>query len=551
MWLIPPGALAGVLAIGLFFSSAQIRSSLAWYGLVAVALTAVTSAVTMRRLRTSDSARRTQAATEAREYYARREAALLGRLADQRSTTRWMADELLPAAVARLQKGESASDIMQSVSFGDHLDDEFTEALKGALRTLLEAVEAEESTRDSSQRALVAVARRVQAIVHQLAKDLHAMQILHGTDIVVSRGLQDIDHRNALIGRLAASIAVLGDARPGRQWSKAIPLYDVLRGAMSRIVDYPRVRLQAVTEVAVIGPGAEPLIHLLAELLDNATTFSPPHTPVEVTASEVPSGIAIEIEDRGVGLTEEVRQRIDRVMTQSATGIFLAGLGEVTQLGLPVVSRLAREHGCEVDLRTSAYGGVRAVILVPRRLITTVPQPVMRAPHENHRKRSGGPGFPTPPPPPTIIPPAPDPMPERASVPAPARTPAPAPAPASTARHAAPTASSQAPAAPSPSPSVPSSAPFTTAPFTASADSGATDVGEPGKTVNGLPQRRRASPVPTPVVRTGSTPPEAPALPRRNGTPRQPGLMWEAFNGEKRTAADPSTPHSDPSDEVE
>lgn len=176
---------------------------------------------------------------EAQEYYAQREAALIGRLADQRATTVWLAEELLPAAVARLQKGDPASEILQSVSYGEHLDGEFTEALQGALQTLLEAVEAEENTRDSSQRALVAVARRVQAIVHQLAKDLHTMQIVHGTDLVISRGLQDIDHRNALIGRLAASIAVLGDARPGRQWSKAIPLYDVLRGAMSRIVDFP------------------------------------------------------------------------------------------------------------------------------------------------------------------------------------------------------------------------------------------------------------------------------------------------------------------------
>ncbi|MET9606698.1 sensor histidine kinase [Streptomyces sp. NPDC006512] len=462
----------------MLLSPAQIWTTVAWCGLAAVVLTAVTSAETARRLQSAQAARHAQANAEAYEYHARREAALLGRLADQRATTVWLAEELLPAAVARLQKGDPASDILQAVSFGNHLDDEFTEALRGALQKLLEAVEAEEYTRDSSQRALVAVARRVQAIVHQLAKDLHAMQILHGTDVVVSRGLQDIDHRNALIGRLAASIAVLGDARPGRQWSKPIPLYDVLRGAMSRIVDYPRVKLQAVAEVAVIGPGAEPLIHLLAELLDNATTFSPPHTPVEVTASEVPSGIAIEIEDRGVGLTEEVRQHVERVMAQSASGIQLSGLGEVTQLGLPVVSRLAREHGCEVDLRTSAYGGVRAVVLVPRRLITTVPQPVVRVQEPGRRRRAGGPVLPRPTPVRNVVP----------------------------------------------------------------------DPVEVRQTVNGLPQRRRESPVPKPVVLATPTPPAAPAS---RGNSRQPGLMWEAFNGEKRSLADPSTPHSEPSDEVE
>ncbi|MEW2634585.1 sensor histidine kinase [Streptomyces sp. NPDC048389] len=480
-WLIPSGALAGAFAVALIFVPAQTRTPVAWCGLAAVVLTVITSAETVRRTRAADAARYAQAVSEAQAYCAQREAALIARLSDQRATTVWMAEELLPAAVARLQRGDPASEILQSVRLGEHLDSEFTEALRTALRSLLEAVEAEEYTRDSAQRALVAIARRVQAIVHQLAKDLRAMQILHGTDVVVSHGLQDIDHRNALIGRLAASIAVLGDARPGRQWSKAIPLYDVLRGAMSRIVDYPRVKLRSVTEVAVVGPGAEPLIHLLAELLDNATTFSPPDTPVDVTASEVPSGIAIEIEDRGVGLTEEVRQRVDRVMAQASSGIQLAGLGEVTQLGLAVVSRLAREHGLDVDLRTSAYGGVRAVVLVPRSLITTVQQPAPKA-QPPARQPTYGPIVPSPTPP----------------------------------------------------------------------RSGAPDAVEPEATVNGLPQRRRETPVPKPVVRTTPQPPAAPAaFPGTNGTPRQPGLMWEAFSGEKRSSAEASTENSEPSDEGE
>ncbi|GAA2498400.1 ATP-binding protein [Streptomyces gobitricini] len=480
-WLIPSGVLAGACAIALFYVPAQIRTPVAWCGIVAVVLTAVTTAETARRAHSAQVAHYARASAEVQQHYAQRETALLARLSDQRATTVWLAEKLLPAAVARLQKGEPVAEILQSVSFGGHLDTEFAEALRAALRTLLEAVDAEERTRDSSQRALVAIARRVQAIVHQLAKDLRDMQILHGTDVVVSHGLQDIDHRNALIGRLAASIAVLGDARPGRQWSKAIPLYDVVRGAMSRIVDYPRVKLQSVTEVAVVGQGAEPLIHLLAELLDNATTFSPPQAPVEVTASEVPSGIAIEIEDRGVGLTEEVRERIDRVMAQASSGIDLADLGEATQLGLPVVSRLARENGLDVDLRTSAYGGVRAVVLVPRRLITTVQQPVPKV-RQFAPKPSGAPTVPRP---------------------------------------------------------------------TMTRDAAA-DSGRAGQTVNGLPQRRRESPVPKPVVRTTPHPPTTPPpSPGTAGAPRQPGLMWEAFSGEKRPSTDPSIRTSESSDEGE
>lgn len=480
-WLISPAVLAGACGISLILIPAQIRLPVAWCGIAAVVLTAVTSAWTARRARSAETARHARATAGVQQYYAQRETALLGHLFDQRATTVWLAEELLPAAVARLQKGEPASEILHSVSFGEHLDSEFAEALRAALRTLLEAVEAEEQTRDASQRALVAIARRVQAIVHQLAKDLHEMQILHGTDVVVSYGLQNVDHRNALIGRLAASIAVLGDARPGRQWSKAIPLYDVLRGAMSRIVDYPRVKLQSVTEVAVVGPGAEPLIHLLAELLDNATTYSPPNTPVEVTASEVPSGIAIEIEDRGVGLTEEVRERIDRIMARASAGnTNLADLGETTQLGLPVVSRIAREHGLDVFLRTSAYGGVRAVVLVPRRLITTVQQPAPKF-QQPAPKLTGAPTVPRP---------------------------------------------------------------------TMTRDAAADSV-EVKQTANGLPQRRRQSPVPTPVVRTTPHPPAAPAASSgKAGTGRQPGLMWEAFNGD-RPGTTPSSQTSEPSDKGE
>ncbi|MCH0542269.1 ATP-binding protein [Streptomyces sp. MUM 203J] len=484
-WLIPPGVLAGACGIALLAVPAEIRLPVAWSGLAAVVLTALTSALTARRARASEAARHARATSGVQQFYAQREAALFRRLADQRTTVVWLAEELLPAAVARLRRGEPTTEIVRTIQFGDHIDAEFAEALRGALRTLLDAVELEERTRDSSQRALVAIARRVQAIVHQLGKELHEMQMLHGTDLVVSRGLQTIDHRNALVGRLAASIAVLGDSRPGRQWSKPITLYDIIRGGMSRIVAYPRVKLQSIAEVAIIGRGAEPLMHLLAELLDNATTFSPPNSPVQVNASEVPTGVAIEIEDRGVGLTEEVRHRVERTMERSAAGhIDFSDLGETTQLGMPVVARLAKEHNFVVDLRTSAYGGVRAVVLVPRGLITTIAPPALkfqpRAP--KHRR----------------------------------------------------------------APDVPNTPPVPSVPRPAPTRDGAADSAELPTTTNGLPQRRRHSPVPTPVVRTSPEPPPAPSRRRT----RPPGLMWEAFKG-IRPSSDPDSPTSEPSDKGE
>ncbi len=174
----------------------------------------------------------------------------------------------------------------------------------------------------------------------------------------------------------------------------------------------------------------------------------------------------VEIEDRGVGLTEEVRQRVERVMAQSQRTIQLASLGEVTQLGLPVVSRLAREHGCEVHLRTSAYGGVRAVVLVPRNLITTMPPSALR-PNDFARRRANGPTGPVS----GLYRPAGGP-----TRPAPVPTPTPPPLP---------------------SPAL------------------AMETGEVRKAPNGLPQRRRESPVPIPVVVTGPTPPPYRSPPSR------------------------------------
>ncbi len=477
-WLIPPGVLAVACGIALFLVPAEIRPTVAWCGLAATALAAAASAVATRRERAAEATRHTRGKAALEQHHARREAALHKRLADQHAAVLWLAEDMLPVALKRLRKNTPASEIVLATDFGDHLDPQFAGALRTALRRLLEAAEMEELTRDSSQRALVAIARRVQAIVHQLGKDLHDMQMVHGTDVVLAESLQSVDHRNALVGRLAASIAVLGDSRPGRQWQKPIALYDVIRGGMSRIVDFPRVQLQSVVEVGVLGRGAEPLMHLLAELLDNATTFSPPSSPVLVSASEVPTGVAIEIEDRGVGLTEEVRERIERIMADALDGrLDLSKLGETTQLGMPVISRLARDNNLVVDLRRSAYGGVRAVVLVPRDILTTVPAYFRR--WERMAKYRFPPGA---------------------------------------------------------------------AAATATATDGVPDSAEGLQTSSGLPQRRRHTPVQTPIVCTSPTPP-APS--KKSGPRRPPGLMWEAFKGVTSYDEDLDSHISEPSDKGE
>ncbi|MFG3496502.1 sensor histidine kinase [Streptomyces sp. NPDC047928] len=351
VWLLPAAATAVATVVTVVLVSASARLPVGVVGAVAAVVVAVLGAEVGRRGRVIEGLRQTVAARDTA-------------LARSRAETAHLAGTLLPGAVEQLRGGEFPEDVVASLSAPDeHL---------AVVRVVVDAVVAEEDLRESAQRAFVNIARRVQAIVHQQAQELREMEDRHGSSPEVFGDLLRIDHGTALIGRLADSIAVLGGARPGRQWSRAVPLYSVLRGAMSRIIDYQRVELHSVTEVAVTGPAVEPLIHALAELLDNATRYSPPQTKVHLTAVDVQSGIAVEIEDGGVSMSEEARKRAERMLRQAQQGIDLNDLGETPRLGLAVVGRLAQAYGFQVSLRSSAYGGVRAVVVVPQELITTV-----------------------------------------------------------------------------------------------------------------------------------------------------------------------------------
>jgi signal transduction histidine kinase len=362
--LIPAALMVLCTVAAILLVTPHARRAVAVCGLVAVIAVGLACAEIGRRGRAIDQLRWRQVATEQE---------LARRLELQEAETSRLAVEVLPAAIDRLHHGDSVEEALTGSDQSSALGAAFVKAHEDVVRSVLEAVKAEEDLRDSAQRAFVNVARRVQAIVHQQFQDLREMEERHGGSPDVFDDLLRLDHGTALIGRLADSLAVLGGSRPGRQWQQPVPLFNVLRGAMSRITDFQRVELHSVVEVAITGPAVEPLIHALAELLDNATRYSPPQTRVHMTAVEVQSGIAVEIEDGGVGLGEEARLRAERALTHGGSGLDLADLGENPRLGLSVVGRLAQTHGFQVSLRPSAYGGVRAVLIVPRELVTVVP----------------------------------------------------------------------------------------------------------------------------------------------------------------------------------
>ncbi|MFD7132555.1 ATP-binding protein [Streptomyces sp. NPDC059894] len=323
----------------------------------------------------AQSARRGRHMRELRAEKDRRVAYLERRAAAHDEQNVRIAQYFVPQAVEWLRKGSSPREVMLHFAEVDPAFNELGDGQHQVIKKILDIVDHEEALRDSAQRSFVSVARRVQAIVHQQAAELREMEEDHGRNPEVFDDLLRIDHGNALIGRLADSVGVLGGGRPGRNWPGPVPLYSVLRGAMSRILEYRRIQLDSIAKVNIRGLSVEPLIHAAAELLDNATRYSPPQSKVHVNAVEVQTGIAIEIEDAGVSLSEEARAKAERMLELAKAGVDIQDVGGTPRLGLAVVGRLCTSFNMQVSLRTSAYGGVRAVLVVPSEMLTTDPAP--------------------------------------------------------------------------------------------------------------------------------------------------------------------------------
>ena len=226
--------------------------------------------------------------------------------------------------------------------------------------------------RDESIRsALVALSRRVQTAAHRIQEEATLMAERHPGDPDVLDVSMRVDHAAAQQARHAQSMAVLCGEWPGQQWAEPLPLVDVVRAAAGRIIAYRRIEVAGDPDIAAAAPIVEPLIHLVAELLANATQSSPPATSVPVTIRSVQRGAVIEVHDCGVGLDDH---RLNQAR-EIASGARLTGLdelGEFPQTGLAVVGQYVRRHGFRVDVSESVYGGVRAVVGIPNDLVDTV-----------------------------------------------------------------------------------------------------------------------------------------------------------------------------------
>ncbi|MGW7051344.1 ATP-binding protein [Streptomyces sp. NPDC054887] len=306
----------------------------------------------------AEAAHRTAAAEAARDDAVRQ----LGRGVDDLER---LSVTALPAAVASLRRGASADTVLAALDMPG----------EGRLRVLLEQMVRElgvSERRAAAARAASAKALgRVQARAVSMLADLREMQDRHGADVFSD--LLRLDHSTSQLGLLTDRLAILMGGRASRAWNKPIVMESILRGAVGRIADFRRVRLHSASTVAIAGFAAEGVMHLLAELMDNAANFSPPIDEVHVYVEERSAGIVVTIEDSGLRMSDAAMRRAVEAVSGKSTD--LAAL-QGTRLGLAVVGILAAKYGISVNYRPSSRGGTGVVVLLPPQLLAQQRGPV-------------------------------------------------------------------------------------------------------------------------------------------------------------------------------
>jgi signal transduction histidine kinase len=277
-----------------------------------------------------------------------------------------LADEGLPRAVEALRAGtDGAAAAAAAVNpewptGGVSEIDAAAAAVATMYRTAVAATAAEAGLRTGFREILVSLGRRNQSLLHRQLRIIDTLEQQASSSTALAE-LFTLDHLTTRMRRHAESLMILSGSAPSRAWSKPVQVVDVMRAAAAEVEDYTRVTVISDTEEAIAGPVVTDLIHLLAELIENATLFSPATTRVEVRAERVANGFAIEVEDRGLGIPREEMAVLNAQLADPPD----FDRADADRLGLFVAGRLAAKHALDVSLCQSPYRGTKAVVVLP------------------------------------------------------------------------------------------------------------------------------------------------------------------------------------------
>ncbi|KMS76163.1 ATPase [Streptomyces viridochromogenes] len=311
----------------------------------------------------------------------------------RRSSARGEAD--LRALVETLRRGDGPPKRKQRSGPPEGADDfellaaDLARAHDGAVTAVVQASQlSSQAGSEQKLEVFVNLARRLQSLVHREISILDELENeIEDPDLL--KGLFHVDHLATRIRRHSENLAVLGGAVSRRQWSNPVSMTEVLRSAIAEVEQYSRVKLVPPIDGTLRGHAVADVIHLLAELVENATVFSAPHTQVLLRANLVTSGLAVEVEDRGLGMPVGEQNRMNALLADPDQ-VNVASLLADGRIGLFVVSQLAKRHGIHVRLQTNIYGGVQAVLVVPQGLLGTEPGAHGGAPRAQAPEQSAG-----------------------------------------------------------------------------------------------------------------------------------------------------------------
>ena len=279
------------------------------------------------------------------------------------TSVREMAEERLPRVVDRLRRGEDV-DVLAESPPPDASSIREVATIAESFATVQGAAVAaavdQARLRTGVSRVFLNISMRNQSLLHRQLKMLDSME-RRTSDPAALAELFRLDHLTTRMRRHAEGLIILSGSTPGRGWREPVPVVDVLRAAVAEVEDYVRVDVTSESRDLITGNAVNDIIHLVAELVENAAVFSPPNTRIEVRADRVGTGLVAEIDDRGLGLTAQERDAINRRLASPPE----FDLASSDQLGLFIVSRLAARHRIMVSLRESAYGGTTAIVRLP------------------------------------------------------------------------------------------------------------------------------------------------------------------------------------------
>lgn len=304
----------------------------------------------------------------------------LRRLADLQARTDELSGVWLPRLLTRIESGERVP--RPNLAPQGHQATDEIERIAGAIdqlgRVAADTVIRQSLGREGTEKVFAQLIRRTQILIHRLISLLDDLERKH-EDSDLLKDIFKVDHLATRVRRHAESLVILSGAAPSRRMTAPVSIIDVMRSAVAETESYTRVKVKnmpADRQLALAGRAVADVTHLLAELIENGTSFSPPDTQVFVSASKVGKGLVVHIEDHGLGMPQEMLDSANELLSNPPR-LDMTALSEDPRLGHFVVARLAERHRIKVELRDSVYGGTLVVVLLPTALLEEVDSPVL------------------------------------------------------------------------------------------------------------------------------------------------------------------------------